>query len=197
MAGQIQYQGESIELLGWGNPFSGYYLHQFDPGGKVDGTFQAPRLPEGTMAALWQGQVLDLTFVGSEDRTRDLFDKAMRPGVYRYSFGPFGDDPDGCCGPSGFLEITEVTDETATVEIMNTTRGPAFNQAVIEATTIPRDGNIARFERSGDIASDCAFDVEVFSDFASVSYVDDRYDCGFGFSAGVNGLYLVVNDAEN
>lgn len=191
--GEISYGGAPITLLGRKYPAGGYFLHEFGPDGNVSGTLILPTVTNDSIVGTWDDLplTLELTDVGT---TPFFFDPLVRPGNYVYGFGPFeGDDP--CCGPRGLLQISNVTESTVTIRFDNTTSGPAYNLASIYTIEIPLEKNVARFDLINSIHPNCAFDITIFDGFAFVQYVDDRFECGFGNAASVEGIYVLDETA--
>jgi len=191
--GEITYQAEPIQLLGRRYASGeGYFLHEFGPDGKVSGTLILGVVQDGTVSeATWGDSSLELELTNTTAATTDLFVPAISAGTYRYSFPPFGsgesDEP--CCGPTGVLEISEVRDSEVTIEFSNHRGAPSFNLAVLPEVTVARNGNVALYSAGDGEFVDCAIEVTVFDGFAYVQHLDDRYDCEFGFGAGVEGVY--------
>ena len=196
LRGELTYDtsGQPIALLGRsflsGN---GYFLHEFGDDGRVSGTLILGDVLDGNISNAWWGdRDLDLRFAGVADEPY-FFDPLVRPGIYTYSFAPFGDSDDGCCGPSGKVQISAVTGNSLLLNIQNVTSGPGFNLASVEPTELPLVNNVARYEATdAEIGLDCAFDVTVFDGFAFIDYVDERFDCLFGNAAGVEGIYVLT-----
>ncbi len=191
--GELTYDtvGEPITVHGRSYPSGdGWLLREFGDDGRVSGTLILGSVADGVVSdATWGDLDMALTF-DRIDPTPTFFDPLVRPGHYEYSFAPFPGDA-VCCGATGSLRITDVTSDAVTIAFENSTGGPAYNLAIIDSTTVALDGNVARYELSGE-AVDCAFDVTVFDGYAHVRHVDDRFDCLFGNAAGVEGIYLLT-----
>lgn len=197
--GEIVYSntGETRLLLG-SRLRTGFYLHEFDSANRVRTTFSVSSITNGVLGEITGSNELNalgpvalgpiaIDLVDIIDKSQ-AFKPVMQAGTFRYAFAPFEDD--NCCGPTGTLTIRDVTATSVTVSIDTVTSGPGFNIATIEPTILQLDGNSARFEERNDWL-DCAFDIVAFDDVVFVDYADERFDCGFGFGASVQGTYAI------
>ena len=199
LRGELTYatSAEPITLLGEAYPSGdAYVIREFQPDGGVSGTLILGNVENGEVSeATWGESSLDLTFVGV-DTEEHFFDPLVRGGEYTYRFpGVPVDGLDNLPGPEGVLRILEVSDDSLLVGIQNVHSGPGFNQAVVPVTELPLIDNVASYERVGD-HFDCAFDITVFDGFAFVDYVDERFECGFGHNASVEGVYLLTRGVD-
>ncbi len=195
LRGELTYDtsGQPIAVLGRSyRSGNGYFLHEFGEDGRVSGTLILGSVTDGDISeASWGDRDLDLRFTGIADEPY-FFDPLVRPGSYTYSFSPFGDSDDPCCGPTGYVELSAVTSDSLLLRIENVTGGPGFTLASVEPIELPLVNNVARYEATdAEIGLDCAFDVTVFDGFAFIDYVDERFDCLFGNAAGVEGMYVL------
>ena len=189
--GEITYTntGETRMLAG-SRLASGFFVHEFDASGNALSTMSVGAIDRGVMTDItWERGRVEVELSDSVDASR-MFVPVVSPGRFDYAFSPFGGDR--CCGPTGTLSIHDVTASSVTVSIDTVTSAPARNIATIGPLALPLDGNIARFEERNDWL-DCAFEVIVFSDFIFVEHVDERFDCGFGVNASVEGIYAAVS----
>lgn len=196
--GELTYStsGQPITVIGqsYENGES-YLLREFGADGRVSGTMILGSVANGEVTnTTWDDRDLLLTFDGVGNDPY-VFDPLVRKGAYTYAFGPFissTDEP--CCGPTGNVQISGITDTSVMLSIENVNSGPGFNQAIIAPTRVPLSGNVARFEMADDDFIDCAFDLIVYDGFLFIEHVDERFDCGFGNAAGVAGIYVLTAD---
>lgn len=197
LRGQITYDnvGEPIDLVGQAYASGqGYFLREFSPDGDVTGTLILGNVDDGVVSdASWSadGRDLSLEFV-LDDVIDDAytFDPLVRPGRYEFAFAPFA-GAETCCGPEGLLSISDVGESEATIAFDNHAGAPGYNLALVDPITAPKDGNVISVDGlPGGL--DCAFTTTVFDGFAFVQMVDDRYDCGFGNAASVEGMYVLT-----
>ena len=199
--GELRYDtvGEPIVVVGWRRFGAGFVvLHEFAPNGRITGSLvfedhgDRVRPIEGT----WDDRTLVLEHVGLADEPY-WFDPLVREGEYLYRFKPF-DEGGGalCCGPVGSLHVSWVDADSMVIEFENIRGAPSFNLATIPPTEIPRVGHQAIFdgaEVGDELRSDCAFGITVYDGFAFVDHIDQRWDCGFGMGASVEGVYLLTD----
>lgn len=199
--GEITYDtvGEPITLVGVADPALDFYvIREFGPNGRVSGTMTfdyagQPAITDG----LWGDLPLVADYRGV-DELPYFFDPLVRPGRYGYSFAPFPEDVDECCGPVGILLVSDVGRETVTIEFDNHRGAPSFNLASLEPTAVHLTANRAVFDGARDeLRPDCAFEITVFDGFAFVSHLDDRFNCGFGNAAGIEGAYVLIEQAPD
>ncbi len=199
LRGEITYSsvGQAIAVLGTHNSENELYvLREFGPDGRVSGTMSFNDPAAGAaIDGRWFGAGNDLQLTANFDGVDDqvyFFDPLVRSGHYVYSYPPFPDD-DECCGPVGDLTLTDLGDGTASVEFENNRGGPSFNQALFGPNTIDLTDNRVLFDGAADgIYEDCGFEITVFDGFAFVEHVDERFNCGFGNAAGIQGAYLLA-----
>lgn len=199
--GELRYDtvGEPIVIVGWRRFEGGFVvLHEFAPNGRITGSLvfedHGDRLRpiEGT----WDDRTLVLDHVGVADEPY-VFDPLVREGEYLYRFKPF-DEGGGalCCGPVGSLHVSWVDADSMVIEFENIRGAPSFNLATIPPTEIPRIGHQAIFD-GGEVGDggrpDCAFGITVYDGFAFVDHIDERWECGFGNGASVEGIYLLAD----
>lgn len=201
--GELVYDaiGEPIPIIGDVRPASDLVvLHEFALDGSVTGTlvFDDTGDRSSPLTGFWNELTLELIYDGVDEQA-GVFDPTVRSGEYRYQFPPFGEGEDDAWGPAGYLGISALVDGvSAVVEIQNLRGAPGYNQASIEPVELALDGNRFVFDSDDvDLAAfdglDCAFEVVVFDGFAFVEYLDDRWDCAFGFGAAVSGVYVLTD----
>ena len=203
LLGELVYDavGEPIPVIGDVRPGSDLVvLHEFALDGSVTGTlaFNDPGDRTEPLIGFWNDLTLELRYEGVDDQPY-RFEAAVRSGEYRYQFAPFGEGDEEFWGPAGYLAIAVVEDgASAVIEIQNHRGAPGYNQAWIEPIELAVDGNRLVFD-SDEVdpalfdGLDCAFEVVVFDTFAFVEYLDDRWDCAFGFGAGVSGVFVLTD----
>jgi len=194
VGGWITYAAEPILVLGRAFASGGWFFHEFGPDGRNSGTFSFESVADGAVTGgMWGTLEMDMEFVGTADGA-SLFTPSTQAGEYRYLFGPYPED-ENCCGPQGFMQISNVTSDAMTVHFNNTRGGPSYNLAYLDPTEIPLNENVGFYESSDGQFINCAFEVEVFDGFAYVHYVDERWECGFGQGAAVEAIYVLTQAA--
>ncbi len=101
-------------------------------------------------------------------------------GSYAYSFGKDGG--------TGNLYVQQVGKEKIIVEMQSVKGPPSYNQAIISKTSLKLVGNEAIYETKE--FGKCKLKISFFDGGASIIYLDEAYDCGFGNAASVVGNYL-------
>lgn len=205
--GELVYDrvGEPITLLGRRHDDGFVVVHEFASDGRVTGTLSF--VDDGERAAPIEGRWGDLDLVldhVGRPESEFRFDPEFVPGVYSFQFAPFGEAVEGfdepAWGASGWLRIHTIGPRIL-IEIQNTRGAPGYNLAVIDQTDVLLVGhNTLVFDSdhawSDHDAVDCAFEITAYAGFAFIDHVDERWDCGFGMGAGVEGAYLLTAPAE-
>lgn len=205
--GELVYDrvGEPITLLGRRHDDGFVVVREFAPDGRVTGTLSF--VDDGERAdsveGRWDELQLVLEYVGPPEY-EFRFDPEFVAGVYTFQFAPFGENVDGfdepAWGASGWMRVQTIGPRIL-IEIQNTRGAPGYNLAVIDQTDVLLVGhNTLVFDSdhmwSDHDAADCAFEITAYAGFAFIDHVDERWDCGFGAGAGVEGAYLLTAPAE-
>lgn len=90
-------------------------------------------------------------------------------------------------GPSGMLEVVQFGDKIA-VNINTVTEAPAHNIASVDDDTLVLN-KFSALHHTQEYGA-CSFRIRFFKKFATIAYVDDKTDCGFGHRAFVDGVYI-------
>lgn len=205
--GELVYDrvGEPITLLGRRHDGGFVLVREFARDGRVTGTLSF--VDDGDRAASIEGSWDDLDLVldhVGRPESEFRFDPEFLPGVYTFQFAPFGEAVEGfddpAWGASGWLQI-QTFGGRILIEIQNTRGAPGYNLAVIDQTDVLLAGqNTLVFDSdhpwSDHVAVDCAFEITAYAGFAFIDHIGERWDCGFGLGAGVEGAYLLTAPAE-
>jgi hypothetical protein len=100
-------------------------------------------------------------------------------GRYEYHYGEEG--------YQGSMEITKKANHYY-LTCSNVTKAPARNMADFEFDKLIISKGESICDLNGD--NSCKFRIKYFKDFIIVSTIDNKYDCDFGFNAGVDGIYI-------
>lgn len=186
--GTITYKkvGKPIFVCGTFFTDGTFYLREFQPDGNVTGVLSGAQqghkligswYPPGTDKEM--RMELDAVTVQEEGTVQWPYAAKNVSGDYHFHYGKDG--------PVGDLSADQSGDEVS-LFIECTTNAPARNIASMEkaVTTKIVDG-VARYKMP---EFDCEFEVRFYDGFAVVKYVDQRYDCGFGFRATIEGTYM-------
>lgn len=102
-------------------------------------------------------------------------------GTYQYSF------PDNAGG------VMEIKQKNNGLNFSIASTSSSLSVAEVEGSIATLDkGN--QFSYGQNISKNCLFNVELYSNFAYVYYVDEKGDCDFGAGAGVDGIYYKTKD---
>ncbi len=164
----------------------GIFFHEFARDGRVLRSYTSSSLSNGVFDGLVAGNAAVNIILDAIVEDDEVFSGGVSAGSYRNAFGPFEGEN---VGPIGLVTLSDVTAESATLEISSVTGAPAHNLAVIAPTEVPIFGNSARYEERSDWL-DCGFDVVAFGDVVFVEHFADRWECGFGNNASVEGVYV-------
>jgi hypothetical protein len=187
LRGTITYKksGKPILVLGSFNTDGTFFLREYQPDGNVtgvmSGTEKSKKLtgtwyPPGTDKEMKLD--LDAVTVQEEGTVSWPYGAIKIAGEYGYHYGKEG--------PMGSLTVKQSGDQVKFAFDCNT-GAPGFNMAMLEETTATlKDGEV-RYKMPD---AECEIRIQFFDGFAVVGYVDEKYDCGFGHNAGVEGEFV-------
>jgi hypothetical protein len=164
----------------------GFKIYEFQKDGHITGTFIG-RLQGEKFKGDWYNPSTDKTlsfqFI-TKDTILNSVDTILQPtnisGKYSYQFGQKG--------YQGGIDIVGISKRLASFDISCVTSAPAFNVANVTADSIRIVNNTINYK---DPESDnCQFKIRIFKDFLIIDYIDNKYDCGFGMNATVEGIFV-------
>lgn len=162
-------------------------LHEFDTRSGITGIFNGQASAKGYLGSWFSPKTnaKELTFSLTQiSRSPAPALPSFDPtGTYAYSFGKEAG--------AGTIYVQQTTNNQILV-MMEANRGaPSYNMAIVEKTTLRLKGNQAVY-RSKEYGK-CTIKLTFFEGGASVMYVGDDYECGFGNAATVTGNYVKTN----
>jgi hypothetical protein len=161
-------------------------LHEFDSKATISGIFNGKASAKGYLGTWFpaKAKAKELTF----SLTQTSKQPAPAPpafnltGTYGYNFGKEEE------APAGQLLVQQIGADKIVIA-MDANRGaPSYNMATIEKTTLKLRGNQAIY--SNKEYGKCTIKLTFFEGGASIVYVGEDYNCGFGNAATVTGNYL-------
>jgi hypothetical protein len=190
--GTITYKstGKPIMVLGYFSGDGNFFLREYQPDGLVTGVLSGSS-KNGKLEGSWysKGKELKLsmtTQTASKSAVWPYNLKGSIAGEYAYHYPDEGEDP----GAAGNLTV-KVKGDQVTFAFDCITGPPGYHMATMEETEATlEDGNLIRYSNSE--YGECAFEIRFYQGFASVTHVDEKYDCGFGMNAGVEGDYVKI-----
>jgi hypothetical protein len=184
--GTITYKksGKPIIVLGTWNEDGTFFLREYQPDGSVSGILSG-NAGDGKMVGTWSSPTsekeLKLALNQEGDVAADTkwpFEAKNIGGEYSYSYGEDGG--------AGSLSAS-VVGQKVKFSINCVTGAPAFRIADVEESEGELVNNEVRYKMPD---FDCEFVIQFFDGFAAISHIDEKYDCGFGMGAGIEGMYL-------
>jgi len=164
----------------------GFKIYEFQKDGHITGTFMGS-LQGNKFKGDWYdpstGKKLSFQFI-SKDTIINSVDTILQPtniaGEYSYQFGQKG--------YQGGIDIVGINKKLASFDISCVTAAPAFNVANVTADSIRILNNIIIYKDPE--SENCQFKIRVFKGFLIIDYINNKYDCGFGMNATVEGIFV-------
>lgn len=161
-------------------------LHEFDPKATVTGIFNGKASAKGYLGSWFpakeNGKELSFSLTQTSTRPAPAPSATSLTGTYSYNFGK----NEGA--PAGTLLVQQLGTDKLVVS-MDANRGaPSYNMAMIDKTTLKLRANQAVY-KSTEFGK-CTLKITFFEGGASIAYVGEDYDCGFGNGASVSGNYV-------
>lgn len=178
-------KAKPIQLIGTkGNDSNTRRLLEIWPDGNITGVWDLklhPVAAEGTWVAPKTGKEFNasLMHIDTAVTIKAIDSMGDVSGEYKYRYFDDG----------GWGNMTaKQQGNSVVVSFENITRAPANNFAIVDKVTLPLHNKVAIYSSSE--YGECAFRIRFFKGFAVVDYIDDKYECGFGNGATVNGIYV-------
>ncbi|WP_337044662.1 hypothetical protein [Emticicia sp. 17c] len=173
--------GQAIKVVGSlenGNVL----LHEFDSKTDITGIFYGTKKGDD-ITGFWTkpNSEKEMNFVLK--KTSEIKIESSYPnvtGTYAYNFGKEGG--------TGNIYVNQIGKDKIVVEMQAIRGAPSYNQAIIEKTTLKLNGNQAIYENSE--FGKCKLKIIFFEGGATIVYMDEAFECGFGNAATVAGNYL-------
>lgn len=178
-------KAKPIQLIGTkGNDSNTRRLLEMWPDGNITGVWDLklhPVAAEGTWVAPKTGKRFNasLMHIDTAVTIKAIDSVGDVSGEYKYRY--FED------GGWGTM-IAKQQGNLVVVSFDNITQAPANNLAILDNVTLPLNNNVAIYKSSE--YGECAFRIRFFKGFAVVDYINDKYECGFGNGASVDGIYV-------
>ena len=167
---------------------NGALIYEFNKNGYVTGTYMATfkgAIFEGTWSK--PGSEKELQFnLSHSDSVVSKHDTVLTPnkiaGEYLYRFGEKGSQ--------GGIDIKQIDKTNFLITVECTTPAPAYNEAVVEPVKVHMIGNTFIYSIP---ETDCKFRVSFFNNFAVITRLQGT-ECGFGFNASIDGVFIKTGD---
>lgn len=173
--------GQAIKIVGSlenGNVL----LNEFDSKAEVTGIYYGTRKGD-EITGFWSKPNSDKEMSFSLKKTSNIkieSEPINVTGTYAYSFGKEAG--------TGSLYVNQIGKDKIIVEMQAIRGAPSFNQAIIEKTTLKLNGNQAIYENNE--FGKCKLKIIFCESGATIIYLDEAFECGFGNAATVAGNYL-------
>lgn len=161
-------------------------LHEFDSKAEVSGIFYGTK-KGNEITGSWSKPSIQKELSFSMKKTSQIkteTDPISFTGTYAYSLGKDAG--------AGTLSVHQIGREKITIEMQANRGAPSYNMATIEKTTLKLNGNHAIYENNE--FGKCKLKITFFEGGASVIYLDEAFECGFGNAATVIGNYLKTDN---
>lgn len=159
-------------------------------------------LEDGTVSGIWRGKIIKNEFSGiwyavngekefdfllTKNDTIDRklvtnIDSSSYVGHYEYHYGTEG--------YQGSITISKIRNHYH-LSCSNVTKAPGRNMADFEIDTLDITNNESICDLNDD--GQCVFKIKYYKDFIFINSIDGKRDCGFGFNAYVDGVYIKIN----
>jgi len=157
-------------------------LHEFDDKTDVTGIYYGKKNGDN-ISGFWSKPNSEKEMNFTLKKTAETqIDKAIPnvTGTYAYGFGKEAG--------TGSMYINQLAKDKIMVEMQAIRGAPSYNQAVIEKTTLKLTSNQAIYENNE--FGKCKLKIIFFEGGATIVYVGEAFECGFGNAATVAGNYL-------
>jgi hypothetical protein len=174
--------GQPIKIIG-SLEGDNMLLHEFLNKDQIVGGFNATRTKEG-FSGVWfstKQDAKELNFTVKKTSEKDIEkQKTETTGTYAYSLGKNSG--------SGMMYVQQGGSGNLVVSILATRGAPSYNQAILDKVTFKMTGNEAIYESTE--FGKCKLKATFSNNAASIIYLEDAFDCGFGNAASVVGSYF-------
>ncbi len=181
--GTLIYKKVGIPIKIVGSIDNGEFtLNEFDDKTQITGTFTG-ELTGRRLVGYWfspSGKQMSFLAGISEEEYAPPRKNISLSGNYAYNL----DKDSG----SGSLYVQQISPDKLIIEMQAVGAAPAFNQAIIEKTEIKVKNNVAYYENT--TYGNCKLKISFSDNGASVIYLPNGFDCGFGNAVSVIGNYL-------
>ncbi len=183
--GTLIYKRSGVPIRVVGTLESGsLLLHEFDTKSGITGIFNGQASAKGYLGSWFSpksnGKELTFSLTRTSEKPAPAPASFDPTGTYTYSFGKEAG--------AGQLYVQQKAGGQVVVAMEGNRGAPSYNMATVEKTTLKLRGNQAVY--SSKEYGKCTIKLTFFEEGASVVYVGDEYECGFGNAATVTGNYV-------
>ncbi len=192
VAGQLFYNGNRIRILVLGKKVQNtFYLKEYDKYGNIVGNIT---LTSNDQLTKWSGEwssadyenpiKMKCSIRGIDEKIKFFhpLNTANLSGTWGYKQGKNQG--------KGEMQVYK-SNEIYKVNFSNLGSSPSNHIAAIEEATVSNPNpNRLIYDENDDEFMNCKFEIVFYHNFAVVSFLDDRYECGFGMQATVEGFYI-------
>lgn len=191
--GSITYRKTNVPIMVMGHvrQDGNFFLREYQPDGLITGVMSGSR-KGNQLLGKWYGtnhdKEYDLELSATEVRREGVVwpyeAKGSLAGKYGYHYPA---ESNGDPGAEGFLTVKHSGDQVVfTFDCV--TGPPGYNMAMMEETAGVLKGNAVHYSSTEE--GDCALVIRFFDGFAVVEHEGEKYDCGFGHNASVEGEFV-------
>ncbi len=185
--GTLTYKkvGQPIKVIG-SIEKDDFLIHEFASKADITGVYYGTKKGD-EISGSWTspgGKEMKFSVKKTTSVQIDKVENSSVTGTYAYSFGKDGG--------TGNIYVRQVDPSKIIVEMQAIKGGPSYNQAIVEKTTLKLVGNQAIYENKE--FGKCKLKIIFFEGGATIIYVDEAYECGFGNAASVSGNYLKIDN---
>lgn len=188
--GNVVYKKKGIPIPVVGGSSEGtIYLHELMANGDITGIYSM-EIKGSELTGVWMAPKANAKElkIALKEITRKTVPVKPLPdltGTYTYSFG----DEDA----SGEI-LVQQNGSKLLIALSAVTSGPAYNQAIIDLTTLTLKGNKAVYTTNEYGA--CKIQFTFSQNALRVDHLNDAYDCGFGNRATATGGYIRTSTSK-
>lgn len=180
--GTLSYKrvGQPIKVVG-SLEKENFTLHEFGDKAEITGMYFGTKKGDD-ISGRWSnpaGKEMSFSMKKNNIISIDKPEIKSVTGSYAYNFGKDGG--------SGNMYVQQVGKDKIILEIQAVRGAPSYNQAIIEKTSLKLFKNEAIYENKE--YGKCLLKISFFDGGASIIYLDEAYECGFGNAATVAGNY--------
>ena len=173
--------GQPIKVIGSleGDEFS---LHEFGEKTEITGLYSGTKKGD-EISGIWSspnGKEMKFNVTKTASNEIEKPELKSANGSYAYSFGKDGG--------TGNMYVQQIAKDKIILEIQAVKGPPSYSQAIIEKKTLKLVRNEAIYENNE--FGKCLLKISFFEGGASIIYLNEAYDCGFGNAASVVGKYF-------
>lgn len=173
--------GQPIKVIGSleGDEFS---LHEFGEKTEITGLYSGTKKGD-EISGIWSspnGKEMKFNVTKTASNEIEKPELISANGSYAYSFGKDGG--------TGNMYVQQIAKDKIILEIQAVKGPPSYSQAIIEKKTLKLVRNEAIYENNE--FGKCLLKISFFEGGATIIYLNEAYDCGFGNAATVVGKYF-------